>query len=64
MKQTIEDLQERFRELNNDLARIAKVSAESPHALEQLRPTLRALSEAIREVHSEIREAELNSSKS
>lgn len=54
MKETIETLQKRLSELTNDLARINKIIAERPDSLNQLRPTLQALSEAVKDVHTKI----------
>ena len=56
MKQTLEELQRRLRELTNDLARIQKIVDENPDSLIKLRPTLQALGKAIGEVHMKINE--------
>ena len=60
MRQTLEMLQERFRDLNNDLARVSKILADRPEAFNDLRPTLLALGEAIKDVHAKISAIDLH----
>ena len=62
MKQTIDMLQESFRELNNDLARIVKITEQRPELKDQCRATLLALGEALKHVHGQIRAIEEASS--
>jgi hypothetical protein len=58
MEQTMERLQHRLRQMNNDLVRITEILALSPNSITKLRPKLRAVSEAIKEVHSALDELE------
>ena len=60
MKQTIETLHQRLRELHDDLSRIAKILDEHPESLNELRHTFQALNEAIKDVHAKL-ESELKS---
>jgi predicted nucleic acid-binding Zn-ribbon protein len=52
MEQTMEILRRRLRQLNNDLVRITEILALCPDSLTKLRPKLRAVSEALKDIHS------------
>ena len=52
MEQELERLRRRLHQLNNDLVRITEILALNPNAITKLRPKLKAVSEAIKEVRS------------
>jgi len=56
MEQTLERLRHRVHQLNNDLVRITEILALNPNSITQLRPKLKAASEALTEVHSTLDE--------
>jgi Leucine-rich repeat (LRR) protein len=58
MEQTVESLRHSLRQLNSDLVRITEILALNPNSITKLRPKLKAVSEAIKEVHSTLDELE------
>ena len=58
MEQTLERFRRGLRRVNNDLVRITEILALNPKSITKLRPKLRVVSEAIKEVHCILDELE------